>query len=364
MDSILYWEYSIGDFFGQYVNHCADTVAGSGAGSVSNNPWILRGTRTGIGMAFSIYFFDYSVPGYAPNDGGINYLQGRLYKQLTAGKAYCVTFYVCATLSYGISHIGAYLDDGTIDTTHDPSNLQPQYTPQIVDTNLISDTAQFTKIQGSFVATGHEKFITLGVFRDTGHFRHQLIRGTPSAHQPAGGYLVEDVSVVEIDAQPNAGRDTVISRGDSVRLGPPVHAAGLPVYWYKLGASRPFDSTGNVMVHPDSTTTYVMELDLCSEPQFDTVTVWVCSLEVEHLHRNPMTATFNPNPASDVLTIQDGKGIEVSISQLDGRVVQRYPALQGFKETIDISQLPAGTYLIHFTDPQTGTFATHKLVKI
>ena len=95
-----------------------------------------------------------------------DYLQGHFSSVLTPGQSYCVTFYVVQEdiSTYAINKIGAYIDDGTIDTTHNTGLIQKQFTPQILETTVITDTSYWTKIQGSFIATGTEKYMTIGNF--------------------------------------------------------------------------------------------------------------------------------------------------------------------------------------------------------
>jgi hypothetical protein len=122
--------------------------------------------RTGNGMAQVVMYFDESfvvLGGYKRD-----YLQGRLTTHLTAGKAYCVTFYVVLEeiSKYAINHIGAYLDNGDIDTTGitSCSFVRSECTPQVVGATVITDTLNWTKVQGSFVANGSERFVTIGNF--------------------------------------------------------------------------------------------------------------------------------------------------------------------------------------------------------
>ncbi|NCX95874.1 MAG: hypothetical protein EBX41_05600 [Chitinophagia bacterium] len=195
--------------------------------------------HSGTGMATVAFFMDrYYYSSTLLAFEGQNYLQGRLATTLVAGRQYCVSFYVSRTSwgQYAIDKIGAYLDDGTIDTTTHPAIAQTHCTPQVVDTLIRYDTLGWEKIQGSFTANGTEKFITIGMFFDSSHFRHI------SSRTGARGdtlrclyayYFVDDVSVLPADARAYAGRDTIIMRpGDTARLGVASGGDGVPAYWY------------------------------------------------------------------------------------------------------------------------------------
>ena len=113
-DSTFYWERRLGDFYAQYVNTC-DTESGRIA-AVPANPKFNHYPHSGNGMAYAAMFFHLDdTVGSSGNQ--INYVQGHLQTHLQAGKDYCVTFYVLSIGAYSINKIGAYLDDGSIDTT-------------------------------------------------------------------------------------------------------------------------------------------------------------------------------------------------------------------------------------------------------
>jgi len=100
-----------------YLNKC-DTCATTADGrcfnsSVPYGQYWYHYPRTGNAMMLSYFSAKYD------NGQCSMYLQGRLYHSLEVGKTYCVTFYVVNTDYSGIgcNHIGAYFDDGTIDTS-------------------------------------------------------------------------------------------------------------------------------------------------------------------------------------------------------------------------------------------------------
>ncbi len=94
-----------------------------------------------------------------------------LLHPLIQGQSYCVTFFVTLgqAFDYAVNHIGAYLDSGIIDTTKNCGSPQTTHVPQIQILNIINNTLNWVKIEGSFTATGTEKFITIGNFYDKTH---------------------------------------------------------------------------------------------------------------------------------------------------------------------------------------------------
>ena len=248
----------------EYINLCGTntTVA------APNNILFYQFPHSAAGMADVAMYYNIIDTSIAYQR---DYLMGRLSTTLIGGQSYCVTFYVVManTADFAINNIGAYLDDGSIDTNGHCGWPHTQYTPQVLDTTIINDTLNWVKIQGSFIANGTEKYITIGNFCDTAHTNKiRLHPGNVSY------YEVDDVSVIATGATAYAGPDKYISRGDTATIGVDVNGGGMPCYWYVYGSSVPIDSGGTIQVHPLDTVTYVVAMDLCGTVTYDTVTVF------------------------------------------------------------------------------------------
>ena len=305
--------------------------------------------RTGNGMA-QVQMFANGTTGL-PYPDYRDYLQGHLYKILTAGKSYCVTYYVNLTEASGfaINHIDAFLDDGTIDTAGYYCGVPNMaIIPQIVETDIITDTMNWVKIQGSFISNGTERFITITDFKDSAHTAKSAVTYPSGAGGQFTWYLVDDVSVIESDNIPFAGNDTAIHTSDSIFLGP--HEIALPYTWYVLGNSTAIDSGGGIWVRPDSTTSYVLEQNLCGMLTYDTVKVTVGNLNAGNVI-NVENVKIYPNPAHDELSIgltpalSSGAGVTLQIYNVVGQEVYS-TAVKNEREQVNISQLRNGTYLL------------------
>jgi hypothetical protein len=339
-----------------YCNVCATSYRTT----IPNNMFFRRNARSGNGMMqVQMYTFFATTSAYVARD----YLQGHLSQTLLAGHKYNVKFY--ATLeqggSYAINNIGAYLDDGTIDTTHNPGRVQSQYTPQIVDTNIINDTLNWIKIEDTFVSNGTEKLITIGQFTDSAHTNYIALPIT------VGGaytwYLIEDVSVIDCDNIPHAGNDTVIHLSDSAFIG--THEPLLPYKWYKLGTTTVIDSTGGIWVKPTVTTSYVVEQMLCGVKRWDTVKVWVwpdTPSSVGNLQLAINSSMVYPNPVTRELTITGAKGFDIVLFDVVGRELLRR-AIVTDKQAIDMADLPKGIYLVELVDKLTGMKLVRSVLK-
>ncbi len=362
-DSVFYLPPCVPD----YCNTCdtAPFVPGNDfAVNIPRNDYFYQYPRTGNGMVQVRMLVDATMPG-ADIDFR-DYLQGRLYKPLTAGKDYCVTFYVnlAEASGYAIGKIGAYLDDGSIDVGQDSASCskpQTAYSPQIVASSIINDTMNWVQVRGLFTASGTEKFITIGNFSDFAHTDKIAVNYSGYSSQGFSFYLIDDVSVVEVGTKPIAGPDMYVSPGsDSATIGS--SEEGLPLTWVVLGSAVPIGHTGSLKVHPDTTTTYVLFLDICDVGGTDTVTVWVAPAGVTSPGLSKGEVKLLPNPARDVLNIEGAAGCEVSVFNLLGQRIYSASIISN-NEVINIKDLVQGIYTMQITEPSTGARLVRKLVK-
>ena len=340
-DSAAYY----GEFGPEYCNICATYFAIS----VPAAQQYYQYPRTGNGMSQVQIFFDSLVT--LPYPTYRDYLQGNLYKPLILGKSYCVTYYINLEegSGYATNNIEAYLDDGTIDTIGYYCGLpHTEVTPQILETSIITDTLNWVKVQGTLISNGSERFITIGNFHNKEHTNYSAVTYPSGAGSPTTWYLVDDVSVIESDNIPFAGNDTAIHTGDSAFLGP--HEIALPYTWYVLGNATPIDSGGGMWVHPDSTTTYVLEQNLCGMLTYDTVKVTVGSVNVGNMGSVENVKIY-PNPAHNELSIgltpalSGGEGVCVRIFNMVGQE-EIYEQIKSPQQKINIAALRSGIYLV------------------
>ncbi|MEO1257399.1 MAG: T9SS type A sorting domain-containing protein [Bacteroidota bacterium] len=141
------------------------------------------------------------------------YIQSRLIAPLETGWAYQVGFYVNTSNLSGIAidALGAYF---SADPLVGEGDFQPflGVTPQINNPtgNILTDTAAWTYIEGHFVATGGEEFITIGNFLTDSMTQHIIY---DEGYAYGQGYtFIDDVSVVLADSVTNvnniADKDT------------------------------------------------------------------------------------------------------------------------------------------------------------
>lgn len=293
-----------------------------------------------------------------------DYLQGRLRNVLTVGEQYCVQFYVCLAgeSAFGINKIGAYFDDGTIDTTVNCGLVQSTHIPQVFHSSIIIDTVNWIKIQGVFTANGTEKFLTISNFFEAlnidtirTNFPHALAYSNTSV----SWYLIDDISVIKVGTVAFAGNDTTIYEGDTAWLGEHVNYVGdsvrhndfddyAPVKWYTVTGALIDSNHSGLMVHPVTTTSYVMELDVCGALTYDTVTVTVLPVGVDGAISASPVRTY-PNPAADVLHVSGlAEAASYRLVNALGVCVAQGDLGAG-DNTIDMARFSRGVYVLELS---------------
>jgi len=306
-----------------------------------------------------------------------DYVQGQLVSNLIAGQEYCVSFYVYAlSAAYGVNHIGAYFDDGSIRIGQDSVGCaQPQtaYTPQVFASSILTDTVNWTKVEGSFTASGTETFITIGNFSDKAHTAVVAITDTTGIAVAGTGwayYMLDDVSVVPSDLPAYAGMDTTINQGDSVFIG---RNEILPdIKWYANNVLLDSVNAG-IWVKPNQTTTYVLEQSLCGSVKFDSVTVAVNvdttidTTEGVHYISYNKGFTIYPNPSGADFNIHcpvmANKLVNVTVSDISGRrIIEEQLLFEKNDKLISLHAVP-GVYLIELTTGNSIKYLQKLIIK-
>jgi gliding motility-associated-like protein len=122
------------------------------------------------------------------------YIEVQLTDSLISGNSYCISFYVSLAnmCSMAITNVGCYLSQAPITSSN---TFQLPVTPQLENQagNYLSDTMNWMKISGIYIASGGEKYFTLGNFHD------DATTDSIRIDQRGAGvyyYYIDDVSVI------------------------------------------------------------------------------------------------------------------------------------------------------------------------
>ena len=204
------------------------------------------------------------------------YIEGSLRYPLLIGHQYCVSFYLSLanpSSSYGVDALGLYFTiDSLITNSADALYLKPQIVNDSM--NIITDTLNWVKVSGTFVASGGERFFTFGNFKRNNQTNAININGFVDG---VAYYLLDDVAVYECDAPvftANGGGNKTICKGERVQIGMPRYDEYM-YEWHKMDGVL-IDTTSYLTVSPTTTTSYVLKVtDFKYDFTWDTVTVVV-----------------------------------------------------------------------------------------
>ena len=173
-----------------YFSEQPDIFCGTSPVPLSNVGY--QYARTGVAYVGLAPFFTTIFPSYVDRR---EYIGGILSDTLKQGHEYCVSFYVSVAdeMKYVIDGMGLYLSvDSAVDYT---INTNLSFVPQISNPagNIIYDTLNWVQISGTYIATGGEKYLTIGNFKDDAN---TMIDSTSSTANSAY-YFIDDVSVID-----------------------------------------------------------------------------------------------------------------------------------------------------------------------
>ena len=296
------------------------------------------------------------------------YPKNRMKHTLEAGHSYCVSFYVNLTnqSTHGIDAISAYFSDNYLDTIKKCNIPLTYLTPQIENTinNIITDTLNWVPITGTFVANGTEKYMLIGNFKSDSN-THKTLVNLANLPSNFSDYLIDAVSVIEVDLHAYAGPDKLLIPGDSVYIGrEPDFAIDPGCRWYQFpNMATPINTISGMWVKPTVTTTYVVRQILdCSAEKWDTVVVYMNPLGLVTSSGVEKDIKLFPNPASDFLEIsvsnpellKDFKTLSI-YNNLGQLVREEDLDYTGRKINIKTTELKDGMYFIKLGSVNSGT---------
>ncbi len=303
----------------EYLNSCSNAL---NYPTASSTPLYCKGyqlPRTGnafIGM--SLYSKELNL-----NDS-VNIFTEYLSVKLkdTLRTAYCFYSELYANLSNislnSINQISMLFTQNTFTTSIGSftNSIQPQV--QWDTTQFFTDTLNWVKISGMFIAQGGEQYLTIGNFRDGGHLKRKgmnsnfigMLNGSCGNVAPLdiAYFNIDDVALYELPSpQIQNTAITICPHSDSLVLGDTarVHSR---YQWYANGVA--IDTTSFIKVKPNQTTTYVLQTTQCAVTTQSIVVTYSNNCEPVQVVEPVIPNVFTPNADSinDVWRFNLGKG--------------------------------------------------------
>jgi hypothetical protein len=332
----------------------------------------------GYNVPYSGTNFQYAKDGvaytgiYLLNGIGNNYreyIEVQLNDSLTNNKCYYAEFFVSLhdKVKTACNNIAANFSKTQYTTagTGAPLGLAPHI--QDYNNPVISDTLNWIKVSGVYIAGGGEKYITIG------NFKNDI--STDTINLPYGSnpgvcyYQIDAVSVYSINptgALPWTYRDTTVNVGDSVYIGNTM-GGSFTSNWYKLPGTF-IKSGSGIYVKPTVTSQYVVTFTICGVPHSDTLKVVVTNTtSVKEFGAETSEFVVSPNPNSGLITIEilskefSLGETELKIVTILGQEVKR-ERLVSKKQQVDISELSGGIYYLQLQE-KNKILLTRKVIK-
>jgi len=286
-----------------------------------------------------------------------------LQSPLTKDKKYCGTYHVnlADASRYGIDCMEIYISADSvgpgiwdlINPPTFPNPILPEFPSQIkYKSGIISDTSNWTKVEGSFVAQGGEKYFYMGCLSkfnnevNKEYFTYDFNFYPPFFNENYTYYFIDDVSLYELNKLPQAQNHAYNCAANTVTL---KADTGFNFRWYYLPDTVNVLSTADTLVVDAGTAKNVLlRATLCSTEFTDTVAV--PKLDCTGIENNALAQGANlfPNPASTQATLQLGgsppPGSRLRLLDLHGRELRSMAVLAQNTE-VPLHGLPAGVYV-------------------
>lgn len=290
-------------------------------------------------------------------------LSVQLTTLLINGNNYLIKFYVVNMQSYDVANNNIALNFST-NLTYTVASGSSVNLPMHIykfGNPVIKDTLNWTEIMGIYKANGTEQYITIGNFKDDTNTKIDTTNYGMIGY--AGYYMVDDVSVEQICTPFWSYRDTTVTIGDSVLIGPAI--TGLNINWYDATGTFITNAPG-IYVKPNSPTFYTASEDFCNGITSHTINVMVTPTSVKEYDKLQNSIKIFPNPSNGNFNLQfdDLKSgdIEINISDIAGKIIHKNKLqLASNKINLDVN-LENGAYFMEIKNSKSNATVVKKII--
>jgi gliding motility-associated-like protein len=324
INSVKYWGTNHINSSPDYYNTCANSIVYP---NICTIPYSSRSYQNPhIGNAYlGIGTFIIDLPNDSINIGA-EYISTILNKPLIQNTCYYAEFYAnLGNISEVTTNQISMLFTQNSFTTAPYSftnTIQPQV--QWDTTKYFTDTLNWVKIAGTFVAQGGEQYLTIGNFKDGTHLKKTAVS---SNFIPAfGSYpnrfftyiLIDDVSLYELPTPQLQNAYVLCPNSDSLIIGDTARVQ-TRYQWYVNGV--PIDTTSYIKIKPPQTTTYVLQTTQCANTTQTIVVTYSNNCEPIVIVEPTIPNVFTPNGdnINDVWEFSLGKGNTLNVLNIFNR---------------------------------------------
>lgn len=300
-----------------YYNPCANFFTGNpypNQASIPHNCYGYQIPRNGNGyIGVGLYWLN-----YLPDSTNISSELAvvKLNQKLKANTCYYGEFFYSFSNinAISINQLGMMFSQSTATLNPFVFDNTSNYQIQIDTTQFLTDTLNWIKVSGKFIAQGGEQYLTIGNIRDGAHLKKQFISTnfiTPCGitNPSAGVYVyIDDVSLYELPTpQLQSNAITICPNADTLVLGDTARIQ-TRYQWFANGTA--IDTTSFIKVKPNQTTTYVLQSTNCTTTSQTIVVTYSNNCEPVVVVEPIIPNVFTPNNDSinDVWRFSLGKG--------------------------------------------------------
>ncbi len=144
------------------------------------------------------------------------YLQVKLEEELLPGKSYYAEMYVMHNpeFPFAANNLAMYFSENEIDEQIEYRGVL-EFTPQILESEIIVNKQKWHKISGCFVADNEFKYLLLGNFSSVSNTDVLFLN---EQGQFTAYYFIDDVYVGEVAPLVDLGNDTTLCAGETLLL--------------------------------------------------------------------------------------------------------------------------------------------------
>ena len=319
VSSVKNWHTCTSNTTPDYYNTCANAIIYPNICTVPYNTRSYQTPHTGnaylgIGTYFALNSSDSSQV-------EVEYISVKLKQSLRANTCYYAEFYTSLgnISKLAINQIGLLLSQNTFTTATGSftNTIQPQV--QWDTTKYFTDTLNWVKISGKFIAQGGEQYLTIGNFKDGLHLKKKTVNSNfiPAFGTVSGTFfsyvLIDDVSLYELPTPQLQSSYVICPNSDSLVIGDTARIQ-TRYQWYANGLT--IDTTSYIKIKPNQTTTYVLHTTNCSTSTQTVVVTYSNNCEPIVIIEPTIPNVFTPNGdgTNDVWSFELKNMTEISYS--------------------------------------------------
>ncbi|MEO8148922.1 MAG: gliding motility-associated C-terminal domain-containing protein [Bacteroidia bacterium] len=269
----------------------------------------------------------YSANPAFPNDEYREYLQQHLSAPLQAGKTYFFEYYVSRAggnlQHYATDKMGIYFSSNAPTAN---GGLHIGVTPDFEFPSVITDSVNWTKIEGCYTAGDNIQYVTIGNFRDNNNVNVFQVLPAWSGGITRSYYYIDDVSLTELKV--DFDYDNAICNADVVFSNHTTFAANY-IWNFDDGST---DSNINAVHHYDATGTYDVTLTATSAAQCKVS--FAKTVEIKNINHHlyiPNAFTPNDDGVNDFFEIRQAEFCEPVSCTIYNRWGQKVFEQSGFE---------------------------------